>query len=65
MLHSTIARRSAVECELTFCGLLVMQNKLKPATTPTISTLMDADIRVVMVTGGWVGGGGVDLVVRT
>ena len=43
--------RDAVECDLTFVGLLVMQNKLKPVTTPTITTLLAADIRTVMVTG--------------
>lgn len=44
-------QRDAVECDLTFAGLLVMQNKLKPVTTPTITTLLAADIRTVMVTG--------------
>ena len=40
-----------MECDLTFVGLLVMQNKLKPETTPIITTLQEADIRTVMVTG--------------
>lgn len=40
-----------VEKDLTFLGLLVMQNTLKPETTPVIKVLKDAKIRCVMVTG--------------
>ncbi|XP_067658890.1 polyamine-transporting ATPase 13A3-like isoform X3 [Haliotis asinina] len=43
--------RDKVECDLTFLGLLVMQNQLKPETTPVIRTLLEAKIRTVMVTG--------------
>ena len=40
-----------VECELTFAGLIVMQNRLKPETSPVIQTLIKANIRPVMITG--------------
>ena len=40
-----------VECDLTFVGLMVMQNRLKPETTPVIKTLINANIRPVMITG--------------
>ena len=43
--------REVVECDLTFAGLVVMQNRLKPETTPVISTLCKADIRTIMITG--------------
>ncbi|XP_052821050.1 polyamine-transporting ATPase 13A3-like isoform X2 [Mya arenaria] len=44
-------QRDKVECDLTFLGLLVMENKLKPETTPVIQQLQDANIKTVMVTG--------------
>ncbi|XP_052213328.1 polyamine-transporting ATPase 13A3-like isoform X2 [Dreissena polymorpha] len=44
-------QRDAVEKELTFLGLLVMENKLKPETTPVIEQLIGANIRTIMVTG--------------
>ena len=37
--------------DLTFLGFLVMQNKLKPETTPVIEELHRASIKTVMVTG--------------
>ncbi len=43
--------REAVECDLNFCGLLVMENKLKPQTSPVIRELQQANIRTVMITG--------------
>ncbi|XP_006819618.1 polyamine-transporting ATPase 13A3-like [Saccoglossus kowalevskii] len=43
--------RTEVECELIFLGLLIMQNTLKPETTPIIQQLKKANIRTVMVTG--------------
>ena len=43
--------RTEVECDLSFLGLLIMQNALKPETTPIIKQLLAADIRTVMVTG--------------
>lgn len=43
--------RGHVESNLTFLGLLVLQNALKMETAPVIQTLHDAAIRTVMVTG--------------
>lgn len=43
--------RDQVETNLTFTGLLIMQNSLKPETTPIIKLLRRANIRTVMVTG--------------
>ena len=40
-----------VECDLVFVGLIVMQNRLKPETTPVISTLTSAALRTIMITG--------------
>lgn len=39
------SRRSEVEKDLTFLGLLVMENRLKPETTPVIHQLGKANIR--------------------
>ena len=44
-------KRHQVETDLTFLGLLIMQNTLKPETTPVIQELKSANIRTVMVTG--------------
>ena len=43
--------RSDAECNLNFLGFIVMNNVLKPETTPIIQKLYKAKIRVVMVTG--------------
>ena len=43
--------REDVECELTFLGLLVLENRLKKETTPVITQLKQANIRTIMVTG--------------
>ncbi|XP_077866411.1 polyamine-transporting ATPase 13A3 [Saccoglossus kowalevskii] len=43
--------REQVESDLTFLGLLIMQNTLKPETNPVIAQLSKARIRTVMVTG--------------
>lgn len=45
------AAREDLEKNLTFVGLLVMGNMLKPETTHVIETLLMANIRSVMVTG--------------
>lgn len=45
------ATREDIEKNLTFVGLLVMGNMLKPETTAVIDILHNADIRSVMVTG--------------
>ena len=43
--------REEVESGLTFLGLIVMENRLKPETTGIISQLRNANIRTIMVTG--------------
>nr|XP_045614574.1 polyamine-transporting ATPase 13A3-like isoform X3 [Procambarus clarkii] len=43
--------RDQVECDLTFVGLLILQNMLKPETSVVIRQLQRANIRTVMVTG--------------
>jgi cation-transporting ATPase 13A2 len=43
--------RDEVEKDIHFLGYLVMQNKLKQATTETIKTLNNANIRTIMATG--------------
>ena len=43
--------RQYVEHGLEFIGLLVMENRLKPETTPVIARLRDANMRCLMVTG--------------
>ena len=50
-LMGTVCCRDHVENNLTFLGLLVMENRLKPETTPIIRQLKQAAIRTVMVTG--------------
>lgn len=44
-------QREVIEQDLTLLGLIVMENRLKPATTPVIQDLNDANIRIIMVTG--------------
>jgi len=39
------------ESQLTFAGLLVLENRLKPETLPALAMLRKANIRVVMATG--------------
>ncbi|KAG7163306.1 cation-transporting ATPase 13A3-like 1 [Homarus americanus] len=46
-----ILTQYTVECDLTFVGLLILQNMLKPETKPVICQLQKANIRTVMVTG--------------
>ncbi|XP_014662698.1 PREDICTED: LOW QUALITY PROTEIN: probable cation-transporting ATPase 13A3, partial [Priapulus caudatus] len=43
--------REDVECDLEFLGLVALENRLKPQTTPVISQLRQANIRTVMITG--------------
>lgn len=40
-----------MESNLKFLGFLIMQNKLKPATTGVIQVLNEAHIRTIMATG--------------
>lgn len=44
-------KRDQFECDMTFLGLIVLENKLKPETADIISVLRNADIKVVMITG--------------
>ena len=44
-------KRSQVEKNMIFLGLLIVRNKLKDATPSTIVTLDNADLRMVMATG--------------
>lgn len=43
--------REEVENDLTFLGLLILENKLKEETKPVITRLKKANIRTIMVTG--------------
>lgn len=43
--------RERAESELTFLGLIVFENKLKPGSAPAIATLRHANIGCKMVTG--------------
>lgn len=40
-----------MESELTFLGLLIMENRLKKETKPVLKELSEARIRTVMITG--------------
>ncbi|XP_065171790.1 polyamine-transporting ATPase 13A3-like isoform X2 [Atheta coriaria] len=53
MSYAKVAKvqREAIESDMTMLGLIVLENRLKDATTPSIAALNDARIRVVMVTG--------------
>lgn len=44
-------QRDVIEKDMTLLGLIVLENRLKPETTPCIQALNDANIRVIMVTG--------------
>lgn len=43
--------RDSIESDLTFYGFLIMQNMIKPETTPIIAELTNSAITTVMVTG--------------
>ncbi|CAH2099177.1 unnamed protein product [Euphydryas editha] len=43
-------KREEVEIDLEFLGLVIMENRLKPATTSIIRELKEANIHVVMIT---------------
>ncbi|XP_032670588.1 probable cation-transporting ATPase 13A3 isoform X1 [Odontomachus brunneus] len=43
--------REAAEIDLTFLGFVVMENRLKPETSPVIAALNTACIKTIMVTG--------------
>lgn len=44
-------QRDEIESDLTFLGLLVMENKLKPQTIGVIETLQRCEVRTIMATG--------------
>ncbi|XP_077146450.1 putative cation-transporting ATPase 13A4 [Ranitomeya variabilis] len=44
-------KRDEVECNLSFLGLLVMENRLKLETRPVLKELSNARVRTVMITG--------------
>lgn len=43
--------REEVETDLIFLGLIVLDNRLKPASSTEMATLKKAGIRTIMVTG--------------
>ena len=43
--------RSEIESDLTFLGLCVLRNDIKPETSNSLQTLQTANIRTIMVTG--------------
>lgn len=49
--YQKIPISNSVECNLEFCGLIVMENPLRPESAPVIEMLNEADIRTLMVTG--------------
>jgi len=52
-IHSQMSKlpREAVEQNLEFLGLVILENRLKQPTTPVIMELREANIRVLMITG--------------
>ncbi|CAO3644376.1 unnamed protein product [Cunninghamella echinulata] len=44
-------KRNEVECNLTFLGFIIFENKLKLRTTSALTTLRNANIRQIMCTG--------------
>lgn len=61
MAHKTLTKmsyakihkvqRDVIEQDMHLLGLIVLENRLKPDTTPCISMLNNANIRTIMVTG--------------
>lgn len=53
MTYAKIQRisREKIECDLTFLGFVILENRLKPDTLEIVNNLMAANIRTVMVTG--------------
>ncbi|XP_015595674.1 probable cation-transporting ATPase 13A3 isoform X2 [Cephus cinctus] len=43
--------RESVETDLTFLGFVILENRLKPETSPVVAALNTACIKTVMVTG--------------
>ena len=51
ILRYLLFYRDELECDLTFIGLLVFENRLKKQTKSTISELNRAKLRLIMITG--------------
>jgi magnesium-transporting ATPase (P-type) len=51
LVRCTWLRRALVETDLRMLGLLIMQNRLKPQTTPAMAQLIQANIECIMITG--------------
>lgn len=53
MTYAKVQRvsREKIECDLTFLGFVILENRLKPDTCEIINNLSDANIRTIMVTG--------------
>lgn len=43
--------RDVAERDLTFLGLIILENRLKADTTKVIENLIDANVKIIMVTG--------------
>ena len=43
--------RDEIECDLTFLGLLIMENKMKDVTKEVIDTLEHCEVKTIMATG--------------
>ena len=43
--------REEVESNLTFLGLLIMENKMKDVTKGVIDTLTECEVKTIMATG--------------
>lgn len=43
--------RNEIENDLTFLGLIIMENRVKTETLPVIRALKLADMKIVMITG--------------
>lgn len=44
-------QRELIEADLNLLGLIVLENRLKPDTTPCMKSLNEANVRLIMVTG--------------
>ncbi|XP_063923863.1 polyamine-transporting ATPase 13A3-like [Zophobas morio] len=44
-------QREEIECDLEFLGFIVLENRLKPQTSSAITTLKNAGMKIVMLTG--------------
>ena len=49
--QTQMMKREFVESDLTFLGLLIMENRLKPKTSEVIKKLNECEVRTIMATG--------------